>query len=142
MREFSVPAYQRLGEAVRVPLLVAEASDGCHYNTASFINQVRCEFVRTGAHFRGGITGAVRTAHLAESFGIRADVHGGGLPNIHLCMAIPNTTFYEALVAGNPVHCDKAVDAEGYARAPEEPGIGFGVDRKALEAGAVAIVWL
>lgn len=82
----------------------------------------------------------MRTAHLAESFGIRAEVHGAGLPNIHLCMSIPNTTFYEALVMGNPVHCDQAVGSDGYVKAPSTPGIGFGVDRKSLEAGAVAIV--
>jgi len=37
MREFNITAYRRLAEQVRVPLPVAETSDGCHYNPADFI---------------------------------------------------------------------------------------------------------
>ena len=33
---------------------------------------------------------------------LRAEVHGGGAVNTHLCMAIPNTTYYESLVMTNP----------------------------------------
>jgi len=36
MREFSITAYRRLAEMVRIPLLVAETSDGAHMNAADF----------------------------------------------------------------------------------------------------------
>ncbi len=67
-------------------------------NTADFIVERGAAFVRTSAELRGGITGAMRIAHLADAFRLRAEVHGMGNYSQHLCMAIPNTTYYESLV--------------------------------------------
>ena len=125
MREFSVNAYQRLGERVDVPLLVAETSDGAHMNTADFIASGCASAVRTSSAFKGGVTGAMRIAHLADAFQLRAEVHGGGLLNAHLCMAIPNTTSYESLVDSNPVRRAPEVDASGFVHASSAPGIGM-----------------
>ncbi len=125
MREFSITAYQRLSERVDVPLLVAETSDGAHMNAADFIASGCATFVRTSSHYKGGITGAMRVGHLAESFLLRAEVHGGGLPNTHVLMALPNTTYYESLVDTNPVRRAAEVDADGLVHAPTAPGMGY-----------------
>ncbi|PDQ36269.1 MAG: racemase [Candidatus Lumbricidophila eiseniae] len=126
MREFSVTAYKLLSRRVNIPLLVAETSDGAHMNSADFIAAGAATAVRTGTTYRGGLTGALRTAHLADSFLMRAEVHGGGLANRHLCMAIPNTTYYESLVTtSSPVVRAPEVDARGMVRAPEGPGMGW-----------------
>ncbi|WP_327153367.1 enolase C-terminal domain-like protein [Streptomyces tubercidicus] len=126
MREFSVTAYRRLAESVGVPLLVGETSDGAHMNTADFIASGCASAVRTGTYFRGGITGSLRIAHLADSFHLRAEVHGGWpLSNTHLCMAIPNTTYYEYLVDSNPVRRTAEVDEKGLVHAPTGPGMGY-----------------
>jgi L-alanine-DL-glutamate epimerase-like enolase superfamily enzyme len=125
MREFSITAYRRLAEMVRIPLLVAETSDGAHMNVADFIAAGCATYVRTSAGFKGGITGAMRIAHLADAFRLRAEVHGGGLVHAHLCMAIPNTTYYESLVMTNPVVREPAVDEQGLVHAPTAPGIGY-----------------
>jgi L-alanine-DL-glutamate epimerase-like enolase superfamily enzyme len=125
IREFSITSYKQLAAAVRVPLLVAETSDGAHMNTADFIAAGTATFVRTSAGLKGGLTGAMRIAHLADAYRLRAEVHGGGLANIHLCMAINNTTYYESLVRTNPVQREKVVDAQGLVHAPTQPGIGF-----------------
>jgi L-alanine-DL-glutamate epimerase-like enolase superfamily enzyme len=125
MREFSITAYKQLAAAVRVPLLVAETSDGAHMNTADFIASGCATFVRTSSGLKGGVTGAMRIAHLADSFRLRAEVHGGGLVNQHLCMAISNTTYYESIVMTNPIVRESAVDEHGMVHAPTAPGIGF-----------------
>lgn len=125
IREFSINAYKCLASAVRVPLLVGETSDGAHMNTADFIVAGCATFVRTSAKFKGGFTGAMRIAHLADAFRLRAEVHGSSLENAHLCMAIPNTTYYESLVMTNPVVREPTVDALGVVRAPSAPGVGF-----------------
>ena len=125
MREFSVTAYAHLARAVDIPLLVAETSDGAHMNTADFIAAGCATFVRASAGFKGGITGAMRIAHLADAYHLRAEVHGGGPENVHLCMAIPNTTYYESLVRTNPVVREARIDASGHVQAPTAPGIGF-----------------
>lgn len=125
MREFSIHAYQQLARRVRVPLLVAETSDGAHMNTADFIASGCATAVRTSASLRGGITGAMRIAHLADSFLLRAEVHGAGLVNRHLCMAISNNTYYESFVNSNPAAREAVVDEHGYVHAPQAPGIGW-----------------
>ena len=61
-----------------IPVLAAETSDGCHWNAATWIQHRALDMMRTSAHYKGGITGAIKVAHLAESFGMRAQVHGGG----------------------------------------------------------------
>lgn len=126
MREFSVTAYQRLAAAVDIPLLVAETSDGAHMNSADFIASGAATFgVRTSASTRAGITGSMRTAHLAESFRLRAEVLGDEVPSRHLSMAIPNTTYYESLITSMTVTKKPEIDSEGLLQAPTEPGIAL-----------------
>ncbi len=81
--------------------------------------------MRTSAGLKGGLTGGMRIAHLADAFRLRAEVHGDGIVNRHLCMAINNTTYYESLVRTNPVVRAPEIDAQGLVHAPTLPGIGF-----------------
>jgi L-alanine-DL-glutamate epimerase-like enolase superfamily enzyme len=129
MREFSISAYQKLAEKVDIPLLVAETSDGAHMNSADFIKAGAATFgVRAGTTLRGGITGAMRTAHLADAYRLRAEVHGSDIPNHHLCMAISNTTYYESLVTSRQVVRERHVDQAGLVHAPQGPGIALPAD--------------
>lgn len=126
MREFSVTAYSRLARAVGVPLLVAETSDGAHMNAGDFIASGAATFgVRASTALRGGFTGALRIAHLADAFRLRAEVHGAGLTSRHLCMAIANTTYYESLITTTEVSRSPEVDADGLVHAPTTPGVGL-----------------
>jgi len=125
MREFNIGAYQRLREKVDIPLLSGETSDGVHFNIADFIEQKAADLVRTSTHYKGGVTGALRIAHLAQSFNLRAEVHGGGAPNLHVACAIPNTTYYESLVRTNPITVEAGIGPDGCISPPEVPGIGW-----------------
>ena len=125
MKEFSITAYKRLGERVDVPLMVCEVAEGAHMTTADFIDSGCADVVRAGPGLRGGITGAMRTAHLADSYLLRAEIHGGGLAARHLCMAIPNTTYYEALIDSPQVKRPAEVDASGNVTATTTPGVGW-----------------
>jgi L-alanine-DL-glutamate epimerase-like enolase superfamily enzyme len=128
MREFSIHAYQRLASSVDVPLLVAETSDGAHMNVADFIVAGTATFgVRADTVLKGGITGSLRIAHLADAFRIRTEIHGSDAPNRHLCMAIPNTTYYESLVTSTTVSRERYVGADGMVAAPSGPGVGLPV---------------
>ena len=125
MREFSVTAYKWLGERVRIPLLLGEVTDGAHMSAGDFIATGVASAVRTSTFLRGGFTGAMRIAHLADAYHLRAEVHGMGLESAHLCMAIKNNTYYESLIWGNPCKRGVLVEKNGHVLAPTLPGVGY-----------------
>ncbi|MAE62133.1 MAG: racemase [Planctomycetaceae bacterium] len=142
MREFDLPSYAQLACALDIPVLAAETSDGCHWNAATWIQYRALDMLRTSAHYKGGITGALKVAHLAESFGMRAQVHGGGHDNLHLCAAIPNNDYYEELVIDEPQIKSLATQSElpivdGFITAPDTPGIGPEPDWSQIQKDAV-----
>jgi L-alanine-DL-glutamate epimerase-like enolase superfamily enzyme len=118
--------------------LAAETSDGAHFNAADFIRHGAADMVRTSVHYKGGITGAMRVAHLADSFQMTAEVHGGGPANLAICLAIRNNSFYESLVTSNPIDVEPGIDHEGFIHASTLPGVGFDVDAADLEKRAIA----
>ena len=125
MREFSITAYKWLAERVRVPLNVAETSDGAHMNTADFIASGCATFVRVSTELKGGFTGAMRIAHLADAFRLRAEPHGPTIYARHQCMAISNCTYYESLVTTCPAKREAGISATGMVAAPPGPGVGL-----------------
>ena len=145
MREFDLTSYAELCRALDIPVLAAETCDGVHWNAATWIQMRALDMVRTSSGFKGGLTGAMKVAHLAESFGMRAEVHGGGYANLHLCAAIPNNTYYEALVVdeeqikGLKDLGDLAV-VDGYITAPSDPGLQPQPDWVSIEKEAVLVV--
>ena len=138
MREFSINAYRRLCAQLDIPVLTAETSDGCHYNVADFIAQEAADMVRTSSDYKGGITGALRVAHLADSFQLSAEVHGMGVENIHLCLAIRNNHYYETLVMANPIVVEPCIGPNAMVQAPAGPGLGHDINLKAMQKTAVA----
>lgn len=134
MRESSVTAYKQLANRVGIGLLVGETSTGAHHNIGDFIAAGCVPRVRTSAQFKAGVTGALRVAHLADAYHLRAEVHGMGAVSEHLCMAIPNNTYYESRVSGNPIVVEPVVAADGLVHARTAPGFGF--DAPVLDATA------
>jgi len=145
MREFDLPGYAELCRSLDIPVLAAETSDGCHWNAATWIQYRALDMMRTSTHYKGGVTGALKVAHLAESFGMRAQVHGGGYANAHLCAAIPNNDYYEQLVINTEQIRGLKADGplrvvDGCVTVPDEPGIGPHPDWAGVEAKAVLVV--
>jgi L-alanine-DL-glutamate epimerase-like enolase superfamily enzyme len=145
MREFDIPSYAELCRALDIPILAAETSDGVHWNGATWIQYRALDMIRTSAGFKGGVTGAMKVAHLAESFGMRAQVHGMGYANLHICAAIPNNDYYEQLVIdseqiGGLADLGALSVVDGYVTAPEEPGIEPHPDWADVEKRAILVV--
>jgi len=143
MREYDLPSYAELCAALDIPILGAETCEGAHWNMATWIQQRALDMVRISAG-KGGYTGAIKIAHMAESFGMRAQVHGA---DPHLCAAVPNNDYCEILVinteqikelkvtgAGQP----RVVD--GYITVSDEPGTGPQPDWAEIERKAVLVV--
>jgi L-alanine-DL-glutamate epimerase-like enolase superfamily enzyme len=128
MREFSVTAYKWLGERVRIPLLLGEVTEGAHMSAGDFVATGVASALRVSTFLRGGFTGAMRIAHLADAYHLRAEVHGMGLEQNHLCMAIKNNTYYESLVKDNPfkeLHGGLPKVVKGMVHATNAPGVGY-----------------
>jgi L-alanine-DL-glutamate epimerase-like enolase superfamily enzyme len=145
MREFDLPSYAELCRSLDIPVLAAETADGVHWNAATWIQYRAVDMMRVSSRYKGGITGAIKVAHLAESFGMRAQVHGQGYANLHLCAAIPNNDYYEELIktseqiGGLAQRTDIPI-VDGYVTAPDTPGIAPHPDWTAIEAKAVQVV--
>ena len=145
MREFDLGSYTKLTEQLDIPILAAETSDGAHWNAATWVQQGALDMLRTGAVLRGGITGGLKIAHLAEAHGMRAQVHAMGWANAHLAGAVPNNDYYEQIVMSEAQIRDQSGDVlppviDGHVTLPDAPGLGFDPDWAALERSAVAIV--
>ncbi len=143
MREFELGSYRKLCDALDIPVLAAETSDGCHWNMASWIQAGALDMTRTNAAFKGGLTGAIKIAHLAESHGMRCQVHGMSRANAQLCAAIRNNDYYEQLVID-----ERQIDGlsklgalaivDGHLDVSSAPGLGYDLDWDRIERQAIA----
>ena len=86
---------------------------------------------------KGGITALLKTAHLAEAFGMNYEIHHGGnslnnWANLHVILAIKNTTYFEVLLPSGAqkygVIDDLEPDSQGAVKAPEHAGLGAKID--------------
>jgi L-alanine-DL-glutamate epimerase-like enolase superfamily enzyme len=142
MREFYLGAYAKLCEKLNIPVLAAETSDGVHWNMASWIEAGALDMTRVSSAYKGGFTGSMKIAHMSESFGMRAQVHGMGLENAQLCAAISNNDYYEQIVMNEAqiAGLDKlgAVSiVDGMLRVSDEPGLGYRFDWDELDSIAL-----
>jgi L-alanine-DL-glutamate epimerase-like enolase superfamily enzyme len=137
---WSPHAARQLKQLVRTPLLLTEHVRGLE-SKAAWITERATDFLRTDPDYDMGITGAMKIAHLAESFGLDCEIHAAGPAQRHCMAAMRNSNWYElSLVApgvANPVppvfgsgYSDalEAVGADGCFPVPEGPGLGVDYD--------------
>lgn len=105
------------------------------YTRAEWIKHDAADIVRGGVGDLGGITPLVKVAHLAEAFGMKMEVHGGGAANLHvLCaMGIPGLYYERGLLHPFVDHearspwlygVDDPMDADGFVHVSQSPGLG------------------
>jgi L-alanine-DL-glutamate epimerase-like enolase superfamily enzyme len=95
----------------------------------------------------GGITPARKIMALAEANGMSVELQSWGFTpvqaaNLHMMLAYPNCTYFEQAVPYGAFEYGSLdpirTDAEGYVHAPPGPGLGVGVDWKAIEKASIA----
>jgi L-alanine-DL-glutamate epimerase-like enolase superfamily enzyme len=138
---FSQYAHAKLREFVKTPLLMGEHIRGLEPK-ADLIVAKATDYVRANASNDGGITGVMKLAHLAESFGLDVELHGPSLAHRHCMAAIRNSNWYElglvhpkirnnrAPIYGDPRWNDllDSVDERGCVDVPTGPGLGVDLD--------------
>ena len=85
MNEASMSSpYAWLAANLDIPVIGPESMDGKFHTRAEWIKAGACDLTRTGVHDVGGIGPSLKIIHLAESFGMDCEVHGGGAGNLTL----------------------------------------------------------
>ena len=84
--------------------MATEYSPGGFTNYVPWIINKVTDYLRGDVAVKGGITPILKTAHLAEAFGMNYEVHHGGnslnnWANPHVILSIRNTTYFEGSVA-------------------------------------------
>jgi L-alanine-DL-glutamate epimerase-like enolase superfamily enzyme len=136
--------HKMLRQRIKTPLLLTEHVRGLEAKTP-WITEEATDFLRADPEYDLGITGVMKTAALAESFGLDVELHSSGPAHRHCMAAIRNSNFYElALVhpkMGNPLPpifaCDyldqlDAVSTDGTFPVPTGPGLGVTIDEEYL----------
>ena len=85
-----------------IPLLATEITPGGLAALPPWITSGATDFLRGDVVIKGGITGLMKIAHLAEAFGMNCEVHDSynALNNVaawHVMMAIDNCDWLEVL---------------------------------------------
>ncbi|MBV7327757.1 enolase [Chloroflexi bacterium TSY] len=135
MDEHSMSSYIWLCENTSLPICGPETAEGKMFTRAEWIKHGACDLVRGGVGDLGGLTPLIKVAHLAESFGMRMEVHGGGPGNLHmLCaMGFPGEFYERGLL--HPFidyevpkpwlnKLNDPMDDEGYVHVSQGPGLG------------------
>ena len=68
----------RLREKLDIPIMATEYSPGGFTNYVPWILTRATDYLRGDVAVKGGITALIKTAHLAEAFGLNFEVHHGG----------------------------------------------------------------
>lgn len=148
MNEHSTSSYEWLTRELDIPVIGPETAEGKMQTRAEWIRRDACDIARVGVHDVGGLTPALKTVHLCESFGVRCEVHGGGAPNLQLlgAMAHPGEYYERGLLhpkfdyeSARPwlASLDDPMDDDGMVRVPREPGLGYDFDWDFIEANRI-----
>lgn len=139
MDEHSTSSYVWLAEQLALPICGPETAEGKMYTRAEWIVRGASDISRGGVGDVGGITPLMKVVHLCESFGVRMEVHGGGVGNLHvLCaMGIPGQYYERGLLHPFLDHDQPEpwlkepvdpMDDEGYVSVSQRPGLGMDID--------------
>jgi L-alanine-DL-glutamate epimerase-like enolase superfamily enzyme len=141
-------AHRRLSERLETPLLQTEHLRGLEPKT-DFVDADATDYVRADPEYDAGITGAMKTARMAEAHGLDVEFHAPGPAQRHCIAAVRNANYYElALVHPEcpnttpPVYADgytdslDAIDDEGTVSVPDGPGLGVEYDWSFIEDNA------
>ena len=143
--EEDITNYPKLRQKLSIPVMATEYSPGGLYSYAPWILLQATDYLRGDVAVKGGITGVLKTAHLAEAFKMNYEIHHGGnslnnVANLHVAMAIPNTSFFEVLLPAGAQKYGLAPDIEivdGHVHAIERPGLGADIDFDLIKAKTV-----
>lgn len=142
MADENAPALRELTRQLDIPVVGGETLAGHPYSLADIVARRAVDAIRADASWTGGVTGVLKSAHLAEAFHMNCELHTTifhplELVNLHLCAAVENCTYFELLapIEDFAFGLKEALPIEGgVARLPEGPGLGCELDWDFIDA--------
>jgi len=147
--EHDIHNYHRLREGNVVPLMATEYSEGGLEGFVPWIVDRATDYLRGDVIVKGGLTGLLKAAHLAEAFGLNLEIHHGGnsvnnIAQLHLACGIRNTGWFEVLLPAAAqqygVRNDIELDGDGCVSPPDGAGLGVDLDMALIERRKVAVL--
>jgi L-alanine-DL-glutamate epimerase-like enolase superfamily enzyme len=144
-----IEGYIKLKQKLDIPIMATEYPAGGLDTYPIWLTSRATDYLRGDIPNKGGLTTMLKTAHLAEAFGMKYEVHHSGnslnnLANLHLCMAIRNTTMWEVLLPDGAhkygMAQDLEIDKDGLLHAPEGPGLGGEIDFELIARKTEAVL--
>jgi L-alanine-DL-glutamate epimerase-like enolase superfamily enzyme len=141
--------YAKLLQKLDIPVMATEFPAGWLDQYAPWIINRATDMLRGDVLLKGGITTMMKIAHLAESFNMKIEIHHGSnavndVANLHLQMAIPNTTYMEVLLPHDAwwygLVENIKIDKDGFAHAPTKPGLGYEIDLDLVERKKITML--
>ena len=146
-----IDGYVKLKQHLSIPIVATEITRGGLSALPRWIAARATDALRGDVVIKGGITGMMKIAALAEAHHLPCEVHDaynaiGNLATVHVVMAIPQCSMYEVLVPHAPGSYDLdhlsyglaepiETDGDGHVHAPDRPGLGIEPDWDLLRAG-------
>jgi L-alanine-DL-glutamate epimerase-like enolase superfamily enzyme len=136
MPDENFSALKELTRVLDIPIVGTEVLAKHPYSVAECIAQRVTDAVRADVSWSGGITGALKTARLAEAFHMNCELHSTifhplEMVNLHLCAAIKNNSYFEVLWPMETFNFGLASDLpieNGVATLPQTAGLGVDLD--------------
>lgn len=140
-------ALRELTRVLEIPVVGTEYLAKHPYSIAEVISQRVVDRVRADVSWTGGVTGVMKTARLAESFGVNCELHTSifhplDLVNLHCAAAVRNCEFFEVLYPIDAFAFGLAEPlpiTDGIAHLPERPGLGIQLDWDEIDRSTIAI---
>jgi len=143
--------YHALRELTRVldlPVVGTEVLAKHPYTVAECIATRVVDRVRADVSWTGGVTGVIKTARLAEAFGVNCEIHTSilhplELVNLHCCAAVANCDFFELLTPVESFDFGLARPipiVDGMAQLPDGPGLGIELDWDLIDNATQAVL--
>jgi L-alanine-DL-glutamate epimerase-like enolase superfamily enzyme len=149
MSDEDIYNYVKLREKLDIPIMATEFPAGGLETYPIWLTERATDYLRGDIPNKGGLTTMQKTAHLGEAFNIKYEVHHSGnslnnLANLHLCMAIRNTTMFEVLLPDGAHKYGMAkeleIDREGLMHAPTGPGLAAEIDFDLIKRKTEAVL--
>jgi len=148
MPDENFSALRELTRVLDIPIVGTEVLAKHPYSVAECIATRTVDAVRADASWSGGVTGVLKTAHLAESFHMKCELHSTifhplEMMNLHLAGAVQNNSYFEVLWPMDKFDFGLASPlpiSDGIATLPTGAGLGVDLDWDMIENATLEVV--